>query len=146
MSANTKNVELELHTTIDDHGQIETNTTKETGRLYVRENMDVLTYDDTLEDGSVVHNMLKIQSGRVSIKRSGTVSMHQQFDLSRMTENVFQHPHGNLHMLTTTRSIDYQPLNGSKRGLLKIYYTVQLNGQDERKHTLTLSLKEEAHA
>lgn len=135
-------VELELHTTIDDQGQLEKNTVNETGVLYQRQNMDVLTYDEKLEDGQVVHNLLTIQSDQVSVKRTGPVSMHQRFDMNRITENVYQHPHGNIHMETTTLSYEYSPLDRQTSGLLRLYYTVRLNGVDERKHTLTLSLKE----
>jgi len=144
MDTNGISVALELHTTIDDHGEAETNTTKQTGLLYQRENMDVLTFNESLEDGSTVKNLMKIEPKKVSIKRTGPISMHQQFDVNRITENVFQHPHGNLHMETTTTWIDYKPLSAQANGLLRMHYTVKLNGQDERKHTLTLSLKEEA--
>lgn len=135
-------VELELHTTIDDQGQLEETTVKQTGLLYQRNNMDVLTYEEKVDDGQVVNNLLTIQSNKVSVKRTGPVSMHQQFDMNRITENVYQHPHGNLHMETTTHSYDYRPLDKHTSGLLQLYYTVKLNGIDERKHTLTLSLKE----
>lgn len=144
MHTNGLKVELELHTTIDDDGQLEENTTAQSGLLYQSGNRHVLLFDEGLEDGSIVKNMITIQSDKVSIKRTGPITMHQQFYLNRITENVFQHPHGNLHMETTTTSIDYQPLSAYGNGILKLYYNVKLNGQNERKHTLTLSLKEEA--
>ncbi|HLQ72185.1 MAG TPA: DUF1934 domain-containing protein [Bacillota bacterium] len=144
MDAIEKKVTLTLHITIDDDSQIETNTTKQTGLLYQRSNMDVLTYHEKMEDGSVMKNMMTLQTDKVSIKRTGPVSMHQKFDPDQVTENVYRHPHGHLHMETTTDSIVYKPLGQQSDGLLEMTYTVKLNGQDERKHTLTLSLKEEA--
>lgn len=144
MDTSGTRVKLKLHTTIDDGGQLERNTVEETGILYQRQHMDVLTYEEKLDDGPVINNLMTIQSNKVSIKRTGPIAMHQQFDLDRMTENVYQHPHGNLHMETTTTSVDYWPLDIHSNGLLKLYYTVKLNGQAERKHTLILSLTEEA--
>ena len=142
MDVNTINVQLELETTIEDNGQVETNTTNESGLFHQRNNFDVLTYEEKLEDGTVVKNMVTLQPDKVSVKRSGPVSMHQKFELDQITENVFQHPHGHIHMETTTHSIDYRPLGENANAEVRIDYTVKLNGQEKRKHTLSLILKE----
>lgn len=144
MRADETRVQLTLHTTIDDGGQVEENTTKQTGSFYRLENKHVLTFAESLDDGSTVNTLLTIQPDKVTIKRSGPVSMYQQFDANRITENVYQHPYGKLHMETKTISIDYTPLAAHSNGLLQLDYTVKLNGQAERKHTLTLSIKKEA--
>lgn len=143
MSTYEEDVLLELHTTIDDGDEVEENTSKQTGSLYQRENVDVLMFEEKLDDGSVVKNMMTIHSDKVSIKRSGPVSMHQKLDANRITENVYHHPHGTLHMETKTLSMDYQPLARHTEGFLRVHYTVKLNGQNEREHTLTLSITEE---
>ncbi len=104
--------------------------------------MDVLTYTETLDDGSNVSSLITIYEDRVSIKRKGPVAMHQQFRPHRSTENVYQHPHGTIHMETYTKAIDYRRPAAEQAGLLTIAYTVKLNGQDERNHQLTLNVRD----
>ncbi|WP_164667545.1 DUF1934 domain-containing protein [Virgibacillus doumboii] len=143
MNSGSKKVSVELQTIIDDGSQKEYNTVNETGELYQKNNIDVLTYEENVEEGNAIKNLITIYPDKVSIKRTGMVSMHQKFRVDRPTENVFQHPHGNIHMETFTNTIHYQELTGEHDGLLAIDYTVRLNGQDERKHQLQLSIKEE---
>ncbi|MFD2044386.1 DUF1934 domain-containing protein [Ornithinibacillus salinisoli] len=138
-----RQVMVELITTIDDNGHKEYSKTKQKGTYYQKNNLDVLTFEEQTEDERTIKNMITIQQGKVSIKRSGVVSMHQKFHTKQTTENVFRHPHGNIHMETFTDTIHSQPLGLSNAGRLKIDYTVKLNGQDERKHTLELTYDEE---
>ncbi|MFD1361609.1 DUF1934 domain-containing protein [Lentibacillus salinarum] len=141
MAQKQRPVAVALLTVIDDNGEKEYNTVKATGSFYPTNNMDVLTYDETVEDGSIVNNMLTLNKDKVSVKRNGPVVMHQQFREHGTTENVYQHPHGNIHMETFTRSISYQRLSDGQNGKLTIDYTVRLNGQDERAHQLTLTIR-----
>ncbi|TFJ93392.1 DUF1934 domain-containing protein [Lentibacillus salicampi] len=141
MEGNSKQVALELKTVIDDNGLKENHTVKETGHLYQKANMDVLTYHETTEDGSVISNMMTIHTGKVSVKRTGAVRMQQTFREQKISENVFQHPHGNIHMETFTEAINYKKLTEEQHGSLRIDYTVRLNGQDERSHQLTLMIR-----
>lgn len=141
MDENAKQVAVELKTVIDDNGEMEYNTVREIGQYYRRGKVDVLTYNETTEDGSAIHNMLTIHTDKVSVKRTGPISMHQQFREQKTSENVYQHPHGNIHMETFTHSIGYQRLSDKQNGRLTIDYTVKLNGQDERKHQLALTIR-----
>ncbi|HLR62843.1 MAG TPA: DUF1934 domain-containing protein [Lentibacillus sp.] len=141
MEERSKQVAVELKTAIEDNGQKEYNTIRETGRLYQQANMDVLTYTETAEDGSQISNMITIHTDKVSVKRTGTVQMHQTFREQKLSENVFQHPHGKIHMETFTDAINYQMLTEQQSGVLAIDYTVSLNGQEERAHQLTLTIR-----
>lgn len=143
MSRLGKSVFIELRTTIDDDGQMEYNTMKNPGTFYRKGDLDVLTFEEVLEDHSKVKNLITIQKDKISIKRSGNVTMNQQFHTNRITENVFKHPHGNINMETNTQAITYESMNDFDKGKLAISYTVKLNGQEERKHELVLTYKEE---
>ncbi|WP_042143944.1 DUF1934 domain-containing protein [Paucisalibacillus sp. EB02] len=138
-----KQVLIHLQTVIEDNGQKETNTSKQIGKFYRKNNMDVITFEEKTEDNYSIKSFITIHPEKVNIKRSGAVSMNQQFRMEKVTENVYTHPHGNLHMETYTNSINYQALDSQHEGQLNIEYTVKLNGQDERKHKLTLTLKKE---
>ncbi|RYG71566.1 DUF1934 domain-containing protein [Lentibacillus lipolyticus] len=142
MKENAKQVAIELETSIDDNGEMEYNTVRQTGRYYQQPTMDVLTFTEEFDDGTHVSNLITIYEDRVSIKRKGPVAMHQQFRPHRSTENVYQHPHGTIYMETYTQYIDYRRPAAGQAGLLTIAYTVKLNGQDERKHQLTLNVRD----
>ncbi|WP_163969467.1 DUF1934 domain-containing protein [Oceanobacillus halotolerans] len=137
-----RKVHIELNTTIEDDGQTEQNTLKEKGYFYQKGNIHVLTYDEKIDE-AVIKTMITIQQDKVSIKRTGMLSMHQQFHKNQLTENVYQHPHGNIHMETYTKTIDYQALTATQTGQLQLRYHVKLNGQQERKHELRLWFTEE---
>ncbi|MEC5424430.1 DUF1934 domain-containing protein [Virgibacillus sp. C22-A2] len=136
-------IRIELSTTIDDNGQMEYNNMKHSGNFYKKNNLDVLTFEEEAEDKSIVKNLITIQPDKVSIKRSGNVTMNQQFRANHKTENVLQHPHGIIHMETFTDLINYQSVSKTKEGRLTISYTVKLNGQEARRHDMELVYKEE---
>lgn len=137
-----KQVAIHLKTVINDTGQAEENELKSTGTFYSRNRLDVLTYKERVEDDGEIKTLITIQPERVAIKRSGIVSMHQQFQMKKPTESVYQHPHGNIHMETFTNEMLYRA-PGEQPGILHLEYTVKLNGQNERKHTLELLFTEE---
>lgn len=141
MDENAEQVSVELQTVIDDNGEKEYNTVRETGWYYRRPKADVLIYKETTEDGLSITNMVTLNNDKVSVKRTGSINMHQQFREQRLSENVFQHPHGNIHMETLTHSISYRRLHDKQSGRLTVDYTVRLNGQDERKQQLTLTIR-----
>lgn len=130
-------VQIELHTTIDDNGQMEYNTIRTTGVYYAKPAYDVLTFKEKGEDGTV-HNLLTIRPEKVSMKRTGLVEMTQQFRLQNITENVFTHPYGNIHMETSTHDISYQ-VDKNLTGKLQVNYAVKLNGQEERNQKMEIS-------
>lgn len=134
---------IHLHTVIEDNGLEEASTVKQKGNYFQKNNMDVIAFEEELEGNQLIKSMITIQPGKVNIKRSGVVSMNQQFLSEKVTENVYSHPHGHIHMETFTKSIDYQRPVEKQEGHLKVEYTVKLNGQDERNHTLTLKINEE---
>ena len=138
-----KQVFIQLKTVINDTGEIEKNEVKFSGVFSQKGSLDVLTYKENLEDQGEVSTLITIQPDKVSIKRTGIVSMHQQFRIGRVTENVYQHPHGNIHMETLTDKASYTPLEKGESGNLQLGYTTKLNGQNERKHTLDLAFTEE---
>src|SRR5699024_9592182 len=95
-------VSIHLKTVIHDGKVTEENEATAVGVFHQKETLAVLTYKEEMEDYGAVNTLITIHSERISIKRTGAVSMHQQFHLHHPTENVYQHPHGNIHMETFT--------------------------------------------
>lgn len=138
MGKQAKDVTIKLNTTIDDQGEMEYNTVKESGQFYRKGNVDVLIYEEEIEEGAIIRNLITIKQDKINIKRTGPIKMNQQFQLNQKTESHYQHPHGQLHMETHTNSVTYQSSPTDCQGRLVISYTVKLNGMDERKHLLEL--------
>lgn len=138
-----KQVRIELQMEIEDGGLKEKSTSNQIGKYYQKGNVDVLTFEEKTEDNQTIKSLITIYPGKVNIKRTGYVSMNQQFRAEHVTENVYKHPHGHIHMETFTKSIQYQALTGTQEGQLHIHYTVKLNGQNERSHSLVLNYKKE---
>lgn len=146
MSPVQKNVTVELQTIIDDHGQMEYNKQKQRGKFYQKGQLHVLTFDEKTEDQSIIKNLITIHKHKVSIKRSGPISMNQQFVLKQVTENVYKHPLGLIHMETFTDELIYKEHPNQTGGELIMEYRVKMNGQEERKHKLELTFSEEDSA
>ncbi|MFD1852212.1 DUF1934 domain-containing protein [Oceanobacillus bengalensis] len=143
MDSGQMKVAITLQTTIEDNGNKEYNKVQETGTLFRKGKIDVITFEEKTEEQAVIKNFITLQEGKVNIKRTGLVSMNQRFHANQITENVYKHPHGTLHMETFTKKITYHSDTSSNEGKLMIDYTVKLNGQDERKHELMLVYIEE---
>lgn len=138
-----KQVKVEIKTIIDNDGEKEYGIVKQSGIIFHKGEMTVLRFTEKQEDNGVVHNMITIQADKVNVKRSGSVEMNQQFQLHRVTETVFRHVLGNIHMETYTNAIKYQSSDEDIAGQLFIDYNVKLNGQTERQHHLELTFEED---
>ncbi|MFC4558112.1 DUF1934 domain-containing protein [Virgibacillus kekensis] len=136
-------VAVELKTVIDDNGQMEYNTVNETGQFYRKNNLDVIKYEETDDNGSPVKNLITIQPEKVNVKRLGALTMNQQFRMKETTENILKHPYGNIHMETFTETMEYRSITDTHEGQLELGYSVKMNGQDPRRHQLTLTIKKE---
>lgn len=143
MEAQHLRVSGTLQTKITDDKETEHTTIHYSGDFYHRENMDVLTFQEKNDDLSI-KNLITIHHDKVSIKRTGDITMHQQFRAKQTTENVFKHPRVNIHMETYTEKLGYHAPSSTETGKLSIAFTVKLNGQEERTHQLTLLIKEDS--
>ncbi|GIO26820.1 DUF1934 domain-containing protein [Ornithinibacillus bavariensis] len=134
---------ITLHTRIMDDGEEETSQNTYRGHYYEKNNLEVLSFEEKTEDQYLIKSLITIQPEKVTIKRSGLISMNQQFRKDQITESIYTHPHGHMRMETFTNAITYQVDDQQTRGQLKIDYTVKLNGQEERHHMLTLTYQKE---
>lgn len=138
-----QHVLIKLQTMIDDDGEIEYNTIKQTGHLFKKGRLNVVKYAEEPETGQVIRNLISIQQDAVNIKRSGFITMNQRFQLKQKTESYYEHPHGRIHMETFTDGIVYEKDEYTGNHVLQIDYTVKLNGANKRKHALSLTMTKE---
>lgn len=143
MSVKYKNVKIELRTVIEDDGEKELMIVKQKGKYYKRNDLEVLTYTEKTDGEKDISNMISIYPDKINIKRTGSISMNQLFLKGRLTESLYRHPYGNIHMEIDTVSMSYESMEETGRGQAVIAYKVMLNGTEERNHYLTLTFMEE---
>lgn len=143
MEQEQSQVTIQLSTVIMDDGEKESISNTYEGRFLSRGSVDVLMYEERTEENEVIKNLMTIHPEKVNIKRSGAITMNQQFLLDRLTESFFEHPHGRIHMETATTSLKYRSLTKEAIGKLVVLYKVKLNGQEQRNHQLVLTYKRE---
>lgn len=138
-----KRIAVELRTVIDDNGEKELSIIKQKGKYFKKNDVEVITFVDVMEDVGEIKNMISIQPGKVNIKRSGIVNMNQQFLPNKITECLYMHPYGNFHLEINTLSMEQMALGESGAGQTVIEYEGKLNGEHTRHHHLTLTYVEE---
>src|SRR5699024_3267178 len=112
------------------------------GALHEAGHADILTGGEG-GNGAEVRHLVSIQQDQVTIRRSGAGMMHQKGLAERRTENIAKHPHGSVQMEATTHRLHYDKPEHPTSGKVFIAYAVKLDGQEGRKHELTLTYKEE---
>ncbi|MFC4402836.1 DUF1934 domain-containing protein [Gracilibacillus xinjiangensis] len=132
---------LKMTMEINDSGKKDVTVVEEHGQLLEKDSTTILTFSEYNENQEKIHSFITIKPDSVSVKRSGAVSMHQKFIKKNITENVYRHEFGTIHMETTTDQITYQPPENQKQGKLFISYTTSLNGDKPRRHRLTITMK-----
>lgn len=138
-----KNILIELRTVIDDEGDKELSIIKQKGKYYRKNDLEVITFIDEMTDVGRIDHFITIRAKKVNIKRTGNITMNQQFIPGRKTDSLYRHPYGSFHMEVFTKSIQYEPLSENKEGIVQIEYDATLNGEQVRKHHLTLIYTEE---
>lgn len=141
-----KIVEVELRTVIDRDGEKEMSIVKQTGEYMRKNSIEIITFTENREDIGNIRNYITVQEDKVTIKRSGAVSMNQHFEVGKRKESLYRHPYGSLHFDITTRSLEKSRLAGDAPGEVIIIYDAIINGIEEQNHHLTLTYTGESWA
>src|SRR5699024_1734868 len=122
MNVKRKNVNVELQTVIEDDGDKELVIVKQKGKYYKRNNLEVLTYTEEINKREYIKNIITNQHDKINIKKSFAISMNQILIKARVTESLYQHPNGNIHMNINTVSISYESIDETGQGQVIIAY------------------------
>lgn len=144
LSSNQIPVHIKIDTEIvdDEHGN-ESITRTEHGTYIHRGKVHMIKYNEEMEDLGDVNTTIVIQDDRVSIKREGSLQMHQVFRIGSSTECVYHHPFGKFRMETTTHHMQFIKGIGNRSGKIYLNYDVVLNDQEPRRHKFELHFQEE---
>jgi len=138
-----KIVEIELRTVIDRNGEKEMSIVKQTGEYMRKRSIEIITFTEKRADIGNIRNYITIQDHKVTIKRSGAISMNQQFEVGKRSESLYRHPYGSLHFNIKTQSLDIHRKEEKNPGEIVITYDAIINGIEEQHHHLTLTYMEE---
>ena len=142
MGQGQKEVQIELHTEIEDEGQKETVTESHQGNYYMKDGKAVLLYTDKQNEVGEIKNFITVQPDKMSVKRSGAVSMQQIFVEDRQTECAYQHPYGRFLMEINTKKLEVDLMaDTDKYGKVRIEYDMLFQGSN-RHYTLTMEFME----
>ncbi|MEI3604256.1 DUF1934 domain-containing protein [Pseudogracilibacillus sp. SE30717A] len=142
MKLESKNISIELRTVIEDQGNKELSIIKQTGTYIRKGHLEVISFVEKSNDLGNVDTLITIKSDKVNIKRSGKISMNQQFVKGKRTECLYRHPYGSFLLEIQTESILLEPLRDGE-GKVIIQYDVMMNKEEIRHHHLTLTYMEE---
>ncbi|MEI3612064.1 DUF1934 domain-containing protein [Pseudogracilibacillus sp. SO30301A] len=137
-----KDIAVELRTVIDDRGEKELSIIKQIGNYVKKENIEVISFIEKTNEFGDVENLITIRPNKINIKRSGKVSMNQQFIKGKETECLYRHPYGSFLLEIMTKSITHQSLADDREGKVIIQYDVKVNKEESRYHHLTLTYME----
>src|SRR5690606_15298899 len=109
-----KRIEIELRTVSDRNGNREMTIVNQSGDYMRKNEIEIITFIENREDIGKIRNYLTRQKHKVTIRRSGAISMSHHFEVGKKSESLSRHPYGALHFLITTKSLDCTPLSRSE--------------------------------
>ncbi|MCD5324021.1 MULTISPECIES: DUF1934 domain-containing protein [Pontibacillus] len=139
-------IRVRLETEIKDEDQKQNIVVDEPGDYVQKGNAHIIRFTEKTEDETKVDNLVTIHPDKVIIRRTGPVRMNQVFREKQSTESVYHHQYGKFHLQTTTKTISFQESNDVLKGMLKINYDLEVNGQQKQRHRLSLRFKEEGQS
>src|SRR5690625_7870718 len=74
-----KNVTIEIRTVIDDEGEKELTISKQRGNYIKKGKTEVISFIEKVKDFGSVKSLITIQPDKINLKRSGIITMNQQF-------------------------------------------------------------------
>jgi|SRR5690625_1891463 len=136
-----KNVTIEIRTVIDDEGEKELTISKQRGNYIKKGKTEVISFIEKVKDFGSVKSLITIQPDKINLKRSGIITMNQQFVEGKTSECLYRHPYGAFRMEIQTESIKREQSGEDKKVI--IVYNAEFDGGQLRHHHLTLTYTEE---
>ncbi len=138
-----KQVAVTLRTLIDDEGEKELSVVKQQGIYYRKKDLEVITFTEQHGETGEVRNIISIHPDMVTVKRSGAITMNQQFKEKKKSECLYRHPYGRFYLELYTKKIEMKPMTKGQDGEVNVEYDAYIDGQSPRHHHLTLTYMEE---
>ncbi|MFB5664180.1 DUF1934 domain-containing protein [Alteribacillus sp. HJP-4] len=113
------------------------------GVLYQKNNWTYVTFKEELEDIGEVQTVLKVGESEITVLRSGSVTMKQQYHYGERTEGTYETPYGKLSTEADTDQLAVMWSDTGKTGRIQFGYDLTLQGTVAGRYDVTISIEEE---
>ena len=113
-----------LHSTDGDDDSVEMINA---GKYYNRNGKHYIKYQESLEDGIVCDNMIKISKNEVEFIRKGIMNTHMVFTMGNKNMNYYETPFGSMTMGIDTSNLEVAETENKID--VDIYYALDMNCQ-----------------
>ncbi len=129
----------------DAQGQKDSIRTVAKGHHYFHRGKHYVIYEDeTVQEGSKVSTVLKIDGGMMTLLRKGILEQEQRFEKGREHTSIYRTPYGNIDLSVRTEAlkVDY----GEVAGRIDVRYGLWVNGAFQSQNRLHIEVEEDRGA
>lgn len=141
MTTAKQHVFVILDTSITEDGDTQKETVRATGEIIGLGMKRMIKFTEINDQNESIDTVMMLSEDKVTLKRTGAITMSQQFIENQKTESHYQHPLMRLRIETYTETIDYDYRENRSALTLQMRYRTVINGEGERMHTLKLQIK-----
>jgi uncharacterized beta-barrel protein YwiB (DUF1934 family) len=135
-------VRVSINTSIIQAGVKDEITTGGTGFYYTKENETYLQYEERTAEGSI-RTIIKMDSGKALLLRSGDVKMRLPFRLGEETRGTYETQYGTMPIMALTDKLVRGIRENGKGGLFRLTYDLNIAGAPAGTYSLAIMFEEE---
>lgn len=111
------------------------------GMAYVNDKTVVCSFVEKHGDAGETRTVVKIESNRVTIQRSGSLNMRQQLVIGKKTEGFYSTPYGRMMMEAKTETIQFAWDKLKRAGLLHVNYDLWMQTEYAGRYDITIQME-----
>lgn len=111
------------------------------GRYFLRNGKHYIKYQESLDDGVVTDNMIKISPSEVEIVRKGPVTTNMLFTVGEKNISYYETPFGSLMMGIDTS--DLCITESESEILVDISYAIEMNGSCATQNHVVIKVRDD---
>ncbi|RXT08720.1 DUF1934 domain-containing protein [Ammoniphilus sp. CFH 90114] len=128
-----QSVTIHITTNIKQQGQKLEQTCS--GKLFPKGEGWYLVYKEDLGENQEVSSTIKLSKEQVTIIRTGSIRMRQEYIPGQWTEGKYEGPFGMMWMETKTDHIDFSERH------MSLSYQLKLNGEDMGRYEVAMKME-----
>lgn len=126
----------------DDKGEENTIELISVGRMYTKNGIHYITYDESALSGMEgATTLIKLYSGHLSVVRMGSVEHKQEFRQGEKSYSTYITPYGTMKMNVYTNRLATAIVGAS--GTIDVNYELEIDGQWQSSNTLSIHIRED---
>lgn len=126
----------------DDKGEENTIELISVGRMYTKNGIHYITYNESALSGMEgATTLIKLYSGHLSVVRMGSVEHKQEFRQGEKSYSTYITPYGTMKMNVYTNRLATAIVGAS--GTIDVNYELEIDGQWQSSNTLSIHIRED---